>query len=277
MPNEILDIVLPWLLTVALIALGGFILNKVLQKLIAKAVRIAIVPDGTPNRDAERQREDTLISIFGAATRVSIIVITALTILKESGIDIAPILAGVGIVGIALGFGGQYLIRDIITGLFVIIENQYRIGDSVRIDTVSGLVEKISVRMTTLREIDGIVHHIPHGEIKIVSNLSKNFARVNLNIGVAYDTDIDKVIEVINETGMELSQDPAFSESIIKAPQFLRVDHFGDSSIDLKILGETMPLKQWEITGELRKRLKKAFDKHGIEIPFPQRVMHQAK
>src|SRR5690606_28716788 len=118
MPNEILDIVLPWLLTVALIALGGFILNKVLQKLIAKAVRIAIVPDGTPNRDAERQREDTLVSIFGAATRVSIIVITALTILKESGIDIAPILAGVGIVGIALGFGGQYLIRDIITGLF---------------------------------------------------------------------------------------------------------------------------------------------------------------
>jgi len=139
------------------------------------------------------------------------------------------------------------------------------------------MVEDITLRMTTLRDLDGTVHHIPQGEIKMVSNLSKKYARVNLNIGVAYNSNLEQVIEVINRTGNELANDPLFKDSVITPPRFLRVDDFADSAIVVKILGDTQPLKQWEVTGELRKRLKTAFDKEGIEIPFPQRVVHQAK
>jgi len=137
------------------------------------------------------------------------------------------------------------------------------------------VVEKISLRMTTLRDLDGTVHHIPHGEIKEVSNYSKDFSRVNLDIGVSYGAKLEQVIEVVNKTGIELAEDAKFKEFIITAPQFLRVNDFADSSVMIKILGETLPSKQWEITGELRKKLKIAFDREGIEIPFPQRVIHQ--
>ncbi len=130
--------------------------------------------------------------------------------------------------------------------------------------------------MTTLRDLDGTVHHIPHGEIKEVSNYAKDFARVILDIGISYDANLEHVIGVVNEVGNTLAQDTQFRAYIISAPQFLRVNNFADSSIMIKILGETLPLKQWEVTGELRKRLKIAFDREGIEIPFPQRVIHQS-
>lgn len=138
------------------------------------------------------------------------------------------------------------------------------------------MVEDINLRTTVLRDLDGIVHYVPNGEIKKSSNLSKDFARVNLNVGIAYNSDLEKVISVVNRVGKELAEDPQFKSSIIKPPQFLRVDEFADSSINIKILGETKPLKQWEVAGELRKRIKIAFDKEGIEIPFPQRVVHYA-
>jgi len=198
-------------------------------------------------------------------------------ILSEIGLMIGPILAGAGIVGLAVGFGGQYLIRDIISGLFIILENQYRVGDVVNFDGTGGLVEDISIRKTTLRDLDGTVHHVPHGEIKKVANLSKSYSRVNLNIGIAYNSNLEHVINVVNQTGNELAEDPQWKEFITKAPQFLRVDNFADSSIIIKILGETQPIKQWEVSGELRKRIKTAFDREGIEIPFPQVVIHQAK
>lgn len=196
-------------------------------------------------------------------------------ILQEAGIAIGPLLAAAGIAGLAFGFGGQYLIRDLISGLFIIMENQYRIGDVVCFDGTCGLVEDISMRMTTLRDLDGVVHHVPHGEVKKVSNLSKKFSRVNLNIGISYNSSLEKVITVVNKVGRELADDPKWKEHILKAPQFLRVDDFGDSAIIIKILGETKPIKQWEVAGEFRKRLKLAFDREGIEIPFPQRVVHQ--
>jgi small conductance mechanosensitive channel len=129
--------------------------------------------------------------------------------------------------------------------------------------------------MTTLRDLDGVVHHVPHGEIKTVSNLSKEFSRVNMNIGIGYSSNIDKVIEVVNSVGKELAEDVAWKDAIITPPQFLRVDQFGDSSINIKIVGDTKPHRQWEVAGEFRKRIKPAFDKEGIEIPFPQRVIHQ--
>jgi moderate conductance mechanosensitive channel len=275
------DNLIPWLLThgikIVVILIGSLILNRVIHRLIDKAVRLAVVPDGDAPEDNEKKREDTLIQIFSTTAKIVLFLMAALMILHELGVMIGPILAGAGIVGLAFGFGGQYLIRDIISGLFIIIENQYRIGDVVRFDTVGGKVEAITLRMTTLRDLDGVVHHVPHGEIKTVSNLSKEFSRVNMNIGIAYHSDIDKVIEVINKTGQELAEDIVWKEAIITPPQFLRVDEFGDSAITIKITGDTKPHKQWEVSGEFRKRIKKAFDKEGIEIPFPQRVIHQSK
>ncbi|MEP7127226.1 MAG: mechanosensitive ion channel family protein [Chitinophagales bacterium] len=274
-------LIIPWLLShgirILFIVAAFFIIKKLGNRFIVRAVRIAVVSDKFLTKEAERKREDTLIRIFATAFEILVLTIGILMILQEVGLMIGPILAGAGIIGLAFGFGGQYLIRDLISGLFIILENQYRIGDVVSLNDTGGLVEDITLRMTTLRDLDGTVHHIPHGEIKKVSNLSKYFARVNLNIGVAYNANLEHVIEIVNRTGVQLAEDPNWKEFIIKTPQFLRVDDFGDSAIVIKILGETKPLKQWDVTGEFRKRIKTAFDNEGIEIPFPQMVIHQRK
>lgn len=279
--KKFIEAVIPWLLDhglkMGIIAIAAWLLYKIACRIIDKSVRIAVVPDANFSEESEKKREDTLIRIFNGVARILILVMAILMILQEVGLKIGPVLAGAGIVGLAFGFGGQYLIKDVITGLFIILENQFRIGDVVNIDGTSGLVQDISLRKTTLRDLDGTVHHIPHGTITLVSNLSKDFARVNLNIGVAYNTNLEHLIKVIDRTGNELAEDPDFREAVISPPKFLRVDEFADSAVIVKILGETKPLKQWEISGEFRRRLKIAFDKEGIEIPFPQRVIHQVK
>lgn len=272
--------IIPWLLDhgikIIVIAIAAWLINKIVCRIIRRTVRIAVVRDENMSEEAERKREDTLIRIFTGASRILFIVLAVLMILQETGLQIGPILAGAGIAGLALGFGGQYLIKDIITGLFIILENQYRIGDVVKIDGESGTVVDISLRKTTLRDLDGTVHHFPHGSITRVSNLSKDWARVNLDIRIAYDSNLEHVIKIVNNVGNELANDPEYKNFIITPPKFLRVNDFADSAIIIKILGDTKPLKQWEITGEYRKRLKIAFDKEGIEIPFPQRVIHQS-
>jgi len=271
----------PWLLDHGIKILVIIVVAQLIRRFsgifIEKLIRKIVVSDHFLSKEAEKKREDTLIRIFSASLGVLVWILAFLMILQEIGFAIGPLLAAAGIAGLAFGFGGQYLIRDLISGLFIIIENQYRVGDVVCFDGTRGLVEDISLRMTTLRDLDGTVHHIPHGEIKEVSNLSKYFARVNLNIGISYSSNLEQVISVINKIGQELAEDPHWKDYIVKPPQFLRVDDFGDSAIIIKILGETKPLKQWDVTGELRKRIKIAFDKEGIEIPFPQRVIHQAK
>jgi small conductance mechanosensitive channel len=270
--------VIPWLLRhgvrIFIIAVGIFILNKIQARIITRAVRVAVVRDETMTEEAERMREDTLIRIFTGSVSILLLLMGMMMILKEGGLDIGPLLAGAGIAGLALGFGGQYLIKDVITGLFIILENQYRIGDVVELNGTGGLVEDITLRITTLRDMDGTVHYIPHGEIKKVSNLSKNFARVNLDISIAYNSDIDHVATVINRIGEEMYKDRIFKDYLITAPKFLRVDSFQESSIIVKVVGDTKPLKQWEVTGELRKRIIRAFEKERIEIPFPQRVIY---
>src|SRR3989344_4841346 len=273
--------IIGWLLThglkIAAIVVIAYLANFFAKVFIERLVRKLVPPQHFLTPEAEKKREDTLIRIISGFSVVAIWVIAVLMALQELGLAIGPLLATLGIAGLAVGFGGQYLIRDIIAGLFIIIENQYRIGDVVCFDKTCGLVEDISLRKTVLRDLDGKVHHIPHGEVKITSNLSKDFARVNLNIGVDYSSDLEKVIEVVNRVGREVSEDPAFKDDIIKTPEFMKVDDFGDSAIIIKIFGETKPLKQWGITAELRKRIKIAFDKEGIEIPFPQRVIHKAQ
>jgi len=278
--QEFASQVLPWLLDhglkIAAILILAYLIRRFAVIFVEKAVRKIIVTDRSLSQEAEDKREDTVVRVFTGSLTVLLWILAALMVLQEAGVDIAPLLAAAGIAGIAFGFAGQYLVRDLISGLFMIMENQYRIGDVVRFDDTSGVVEDLSMRMTTLRDIDGVVHHVPHGEITKVSNFSKDWARVNLDVGVSYSANLEHVISVVNRVGKDLSDDPAWKESILKPPQFLRVSDFGDSAIVIKILGETQSLKQWEITGELRKRIKIAFDAEGIDIPFPQRVVHQA-
>ena len=275
------EIVLPWLFSKGINILAILVVAVILRKFsgifVEKLIRRVIVSDHFLSKESEKKREDTLIRIINSSISIVVWLIAVMMALQKLGVEIGPLLAAAGIAGLAFGFGGQYLIRDVIAGLFIILENQYRVGDVACFDGTCGLVEDISLRMTTLRDLDGTVHHVPHGEIKKVSNLSKSYARVNLNIGVAYDSDLEKVIKTVNRVGKELAEDAEWKDSVIKAPQFLRIDDFADSAIIIKILGETKPIKQWDVTGELRKRLKIAFDKEGIEIPFPQRVMHQLK
>ncbi len=268
----------PWLvehgIKILIIIVGVYLLNYFSRRFVKRIVRVTVARDKSVSTEAENKREDTLVRVFTWTIRVLLFVLGVIMVIDEIGVSVGPILAGAGIVGLAVGFGGQYLIRDIISGFFIILENQYRIGDVINVNDTSGLVEDISLRMTTLRDMDGTVHFIPHGEIKKVSNLSKIFARVNLNINIGYSSNLERVIDVVNKIGQEMADDPQWKDSLLTPPQFLRINDFVDSAMVIKIVADTKPLKQWDITAELRKRLKIAFDREGIEIPFPQRVIH---
>ncbi len=220
-------------------------------------------------KTAIKKRADTLSAIFVDTGIVGVAVVAIFTILAEVGVNVAPALAGLGIAGIAIGFGAQSLIKDIFNGILILLENQYEVGDVVQIAGVAGLVEEVSLRRTVLRDLDGIVHSVPNGQIGVASNYAKEWSRVNMNISVGYGENLSHVIAVINKVGKEMAEDPHWGPLILKAPQVLRVDAFEDSGIAIKILGDTKPLSQWDVMGELRLRLKEAFDKEGIEIPWP--------
>lgn len=268
------------LLPVIFIVAGSLLLWQFSLNIISSVIKRTIRSGSAKNSKEEKQREDTLIGVFNAMLKISILVIGFMLLLAELGVEIAPLLAGAGIAGVALGFGAQFMVRDFLAGMFIIAENQYRVGDVVRFnneDNVSGTVEQLSLRQTTLRNMDGMLHHIANGEIKIATNMTMEFAKVNLDIGVSYDTDLDKLEELINQVGLKLMNDENWQEKIIEPPTFMRVNEFAESAMIIKIVGETKPMEQWAVTGELRKRLKIAFDKNQINIPFPQRVIHESK
>ncbi|MBU2472944.1 mechanosensitive ion channel family protein [Patescibacteria group bacterium] len=279
--QNLIGVLLEWLLSHGLkilaILIGAFLIRRFARIVIEKIMRKAVVADNFLSPESEKKREDTLIAVFEGTFRAIIWIVAAIMIISELGVNIGPLLAGAGVIGLAVGFGAQYIIRDFFTGLFIILENQYRVGDIICVEDKCGEVENINLRMTIIRDMDGAVHHIPNGEIKIATNKTKGFARVNLVIGVAYDADLEKVKQVINQVGQEMIKDSEWKDKIIKAPEFIRVDNFSASSVDIKISGEVKPLEQWGVLGELRKRIKLAFDKQGIEIPFPQRVVRQLK
>jgi small conductance mechanosensitive channel len=222
--------------------------------------------------DLER-RVTTLQRLAVRITGALIGLIALLMILDQFDISIGPAVAGLGVAGIAVGFGAQTLIRDWLAGVFVILENQYSAGDVVRISGVEGVVEDFSLRRTALRDLDGTVHTVPNGSIVVASNLTRGWARVNLDIQVAYDTDIDRATEVIDTVGRSLTEDPGWRDRVIEAPSVQRVSALGDSAVTLKVLGQVPPAEQWAVAGELRKRILAAFAAEGIEIPYPHQVM----
>lgn len=254
---------------IIVILIAALIINRASRKFIEKAIKKG-VKDTT--EEETQKRQETLIRIFSGALKVIVWLVVIMTILPELGVNVGPILAGAGILGVALGFGAQYMIRDFLAGLFVLLENQYRVGDVVCLDNTCGGVEDITIRKTVLRDLDGKLYHIPNGAFKMSANLTKGYSRAHMNVTVAYKEDLDRVMEIINRVGKEMAEDEPWKDYIKKPIQVLGPgpDKFGDSGIEIKVLGETKPLKQWDTLKEFRRRLKKVFDEEGVEIPFPQ-------
>ncbi len=261
-------------LRVIVVVVAIYVALRIIQRVLDPAIRTAVSTqmEGQPEVEIEK-RVDTLSHVVYRTIWVVAVLIGLLTILPELGINISALLAGAGLIGLAVGFGAQSLVKDVISGLFVLVENQYGKGDVVNIAGVGGLVEDVNLRRTLLRDLDGTVHSIPNGEISVASNLTRAWARVNTIVSVSYGDDLDHVFDVINRVGEELAKDPDWSNDIIDAPKALGVEGFGDSGIEIRILGDTQPIRQWDVMRELRRRLKKAFDAEGIEIPFPHRTL----
>ncbi len=252
-------------LTVVIVTLL-LLTTLVIPKVIVQAVRNS---RSEQTEEEMKKRSDTLVSVIITTIQIILIFMFIMMALTELGINVTAALAGAGVIGLAIGFGAQSLVKDILAGLFIIMENQYRKGDIVTIAGQSGVVEEINLRRTTLRDVEGTYHVVPNGLIGISSNQTKQLSRINLAVNVSYSTDLDKAMAVINRVGKEMSMDPPWSSFILSPPKALRVDRLGDSGIEIRVRGETKPSRQWEVAGELRLRLKKAFDKEGIEIPFP--------
>ena len=266
----------PKFLRVLLIAFFAWVAIRAVRQLVPPFISrlITFRSDAATQGDEVGKRTRTLEGVISGTANVTIFTVASLMILTEIGVNVAPILAGAGIVGLAVGFGAQTLIRDIISGIFIMLEDQYRVGDVVRVAGTAGLVEDINLRRTTLRDLDFIMHVIPNGEIRTASNFTKEKSRVNLDIEVAYRTDLDHAITVLNRVGKELAEDEYFGPLFTEPMQVLRVNEFGASGIAIKVLGQTKPIRQWEVAGEFRKRIKKAFDEEGIEIPFPHQTIY---
>jgi small-conductance mechanosensitive channel len=215
------------------------------------------------------KRARTLGSVVRNVMTALVVGAATLMVLWEFGVNITPVLTGAGIVGLAVGFGAQTLVRDIISGFFLILENQVRVGDHAAINGTSGLVEAITLRTIVLRDIEGTVHVFPNGAINTLANRSKDFSYYVIDVAVSYYADPDRVAEVVRATGDALRGDPAFGPFILEPIEVLGIDSFTEWSAQLKARIKTVPLKQWEIGRELRRRLMKAFVEHGIPIPFP--------
>lgn len=226
----------------------------------------------SPEAIAKRTR--TLSGILRSAGIVFIWSVAFITVLKEAGIDIAPILAGAGVVGLAVGFGAQNLVRDVISGFFIILENQVRVGDVAVINGTGGLVEAINLRTIVLRDLHGVVHVFPNGTVATLSNMTMGWSAMVYEIGVAYKEDTDRVVEVMKEVAADLQGDSDYGPKLLEPLEVFGVEAFGDSDVVIKARQKTKPMEQWNVGREYRRRLKKAFDQKGIEIPFPHRTLY---
>lgn len=240
----------------------------------------AMVQRYLEERDADGQvversaRAKTLLPLFRNAVRILLAVIATLMVLAELGINITPLLAGAGVVGLAVGFGAQSLVKDLITGVFILMEDSVAVGDVVDLGGHAGVVESLTVRTIRLRDLTGTVHVLPWGQVSSVLNMTKDFSFALMDVGVAYREDVDEVIEVLKEIGADLQQDPEYGPVILEPLEVLGLDSFGDSSVNIRIRFKTLPIKQWWVRREFNRRMKRVFDQRGIEIPFPHRTLY---
>lgn len=277
--QQLLETAVGWLiqkgiLLVVVLALA-FVAVRVSRRLIGRLERRLQLEDTQAGRNQQRSR--TLATVSRGVVSVVVWTLALLVVLRSVVPDLGPVFAGVGIAGIAVGFGAQSLVRDFLTGFFVLLEDQYRVGDIIEIDGVGGVVEHFSLRRTALRSLDGSLHHIANGDIKLVSNRSSGWSKAILDVGVSYTEDLTKVGEVLRRAGSDLMVDPEIGRYLIEAPEILGVESFAESSVTVRIAAKTIPGKQWTVSRAYRQGIKEAFDREGISIPFPHRVMiHQS-
>jgi small-conductance mechanosensitive channel len=255
----LLILVLVWILS----GVVRSMLKRLEDSLVAKGHAEGEVPSEAA------KRAETLVKLLRQGVIIVLWVMGILLILRQLGLDIGPVLASAGVVGVAVGFGAQNLVRDVISGFFMILENQVRVGDVAVINGTGGLVEKINFRTIVLRDLSGVVHTFPNGTITTLANMTRDWSAFVFDIGVAYKEDTDKVVEVLTRVGAELRQDPHFGALMVDDVEIFGVDKFADSSVVIKGRTKTLPIKQWEVGREYQRRVKKAFDQAGIEIPFP--------
>jgi small-conductance mechanosensitive channel len=253
---------------VALILLGAWLVRRFGEMVVTNIVKRTMRhrTHGDLTEEDIKKRQDTLIAMFSAILRVLVWLVAGFSIIRLifPKLDLTPILASASVLGVAIGFGAQTVIKDFLSGLFIILENQYRVGDVVEIDGAIGTVEQISLRSTIVRDNDGSVHYIPNGSIAHAINKTMGFAKINLAIEVASSTDVDALAKAINEVGDKLAKEEKWKARIMDPPHFLGIDAFNTSTLEVKIVGKTQPSSQWSVTGELRKRLVAAFKKEGI-------------
>jgi len=256
---------------IAIILVGWFV-YKILGIIMPVFVRRYVTQKGKRRRTKGyiEQRSKTLGRVVTQALGIFICIIVFFMILSELGLDITPLLAGAGVAGIAIGFAAQNSIRDFIGGFVIMMEDHYNIGDVVQIADILGEVEEMGLRRTVLRDLKGTLHIVPNGEIRVSSNYTRSISRAFFEVSVAYKEDLDRVMALVKKTWEEMAKDPEWQDKIIsETPWLLRVEQFGDSGIVIRAVGDTRPMKQWNVEGELRRRIKRVFDAEGIEIPWP--------
>lgn len=258
------------LLVTVVVCMAAFKLNKFIFRRFAD--RMSARANGTA-RDETRKRMVTLSGILRNVVSVVIWVVMAINVLKRIGVDVGPVLVSAGIVGLAVGFGAQELVRDFISGFFILLEDQIRSGDVVEINGVCGTVEGIRLRTVTLRDANGVVHLFPNGRIATLANMTKEWSAIVLDIGVAYKEDVDRVSGVMERVGEEMRAEAALGASMIAPIEILGLDNFADSALVIRARLKTRPGEQWAVGREYRRRLKIAFDAAGIEIPFPHTTL----
>lgn len=252
----------------------AFIVSFVAKFLISRLVDLA-VRDDTESGESHK-REKTLASLLYALARVVIWTSAIMVLLSHFNVNLAALTASAGILGVVIGFGAQDLVKNLIAGVFVIVENQYRINDLVELNGISGKVDKISLRTTVLRDIEGNVHHIPNGQINTTTNKTIDFSKISMPIEVDYGSDFDKIEKTVNKLGIKLAGDKEFGHMIIDAPQFWRITEFGASGIEFKIIAKTKPGSQWAVAARLRRIIVEEFDKSGISFAYPHLVVKQS-
>ena len=256
-------------LRIGVIVVAALTTSRLVTAILTRAQRE--MASGAGPVDLERQKRAETIGRTVRGFLSSIIWSAALLmILRVLDVDITPVLTGAGILGLAIGFGAQTLVKDMIAGIFVILEDQVRVGDVANVNGIGGSVEQINLRTIVLRDLEGTVHVIPNGEIRTLANQTKDFSYYVIDLGIDYEDDVDAAIAVVNQTSAELRQDPAFSAHILEPVDMLGVDDFRTSSVSLKFRIKTLPLSQWLVGREFRRRLKKSFDQHQLRIPVQQ-------
>lgn len=266
-------------LRIILVIIAGYIISKVVKVAVkhleAVLVRLGEKSDEVPG--ATQKRVTTLMNVIQTISVVIVWSVVVVLALEQVGFAVGPILAAAGILGVAVGFGAQNLVRDVISGFFIILENQIRVGDVAVINGTAGLVEAVTFRTVVLRDLSAVVHVIENGSINDLANMTKGWSAYVINVGVAYKEDTDRVAEVMQQVGDEMKADPNFGPSMLDTVEIFGVDDFADSAVVIKARLKTLPIKQWFVGREYRRRLKKAFDESGIEIPFPHMSVYMGE